>query len=188
MDKDIKLIIPESWDEVTLSVYAKLAGFENGDSDIENLLGIMAILTDVTIEELKTIPADYFNELSESVTWIGESPILKEIVEVNIKGDKYLINHNYNKLTLGQMVSIETLIEGIKDDPHNSVSIVLGVLLSKVLSDGTLEPFDGDIAIEQIEFFKENLSIVDGLSLMVGFGNGENNFMKTILASSVVGK
>ena len=188
MSKDIKLIIPESWDEINLATYAKLASFEKGKTEVDNILGIISILSNVTVEELKTIPADYFEILTESINWIGVTPTIKEMSVVNIGDDKYSINQSYSKLTMGEMISIESLMEGIKDDPNNSISIVLGVLLRKVNSDGSIAKFDSDVALNQIELFREEISITDGLSLMVGFGNGENSFMKTILASSEVTK
>lgn len=186
-NKDIKLIIPENWNEISILKYGLLASMDNDMEGIDKFLGIISILTDHSVEKLKTIPADYIDLLADSIKWISTPPQLQnDLSEITVLDKKYQINNkSYHKLTMGEMVSIETLLGAAKDTPNDAIAIVLGILMRKVLVDGTLSDFDGDISLEQIEVFKEHLCITDALSLIVGFGNGENNFMKTIQDSLV---
>jgi len=166
----LKLIIPTSWDEITLRQYEQISQLKPGDNETENLLSILVILCRLTDAELKCIPLHYYAEIFSGMEWISVTPEPKLIDSIKIKGELYNVNKNWNNLTFGEAISIEQLLMDNKVDA-NSYGFVLACLLRK--PDTT---FNAGQVMELLEVIKDELTITEVLGLMLGFSNGENNY------------
>jgi hypothetical protein len=74
---------------------------------------------------------------------------------------------NMNELTVGEYVSIETLIEQGKLNSITSIPAILSVILKPIG-----EKFDSNLVNARMELFKDELSIEDVLGMSVFFSIG----------------
>ena len=72
-----------------------------------------------------------------------------------------------NELTVGEYISIETLIEQGKLDSISSIPAILSVILKPIG-----EQFDSNLVNARMELFKNELSIEDVLGMSVFFSIG----------------
>jgi len=87
--------------------------------------------------------------------------------EVTINGKVFRLIENINEITLGEYVSIETLIEQGNLNSVSSIPAILSVILKPVN-----EVFNSSIVNERMELFKNKLSIEDVLGMSVFFSIG----------------
>ena len=107
--------------------------------------------------------------------------------EFTIGDDKYIAISDFNKLSMGDNISLELMIN--ESTEHNLLSNILPILIrkAKVKGDGSLVPdeFDGDKYNELRELFKKELKVTDVLHLSNFFFNGEKPSTTTTKTSLV---
>ena len=174
-DKQIKLTVPESWDEVTVEKYQLLQTLKNVDEYDSNLLymvDVISSLTDVTPEMINGVNLGNLNILISQMEFIQKEISNEKKTEVKIGKDIYKWIGNLNSITVGEAVSIEQIIDLEELNFSTSLDVVLAVLLRKVKEDGTLEPFDSELFEERRELFLK-LRITDVYGMVVFFSLGE---------------
>jgi hypothetical protein len=120
---------------------------------------------------------DEFNELTTHFNWVADTSILEHFKtlkpkeELDIDGKKYGILSNFNKMSLGEIVSFETLLKQEQSDFHK-LDIVFGVLLRPKKEDGTIEKFTEEIFVNVIEN-KYKVKMIDIYAVITFFFDGE---------------
>ena len=107
------------------------------------------------------------NDIINQMSFMNEPPRQLDIKEVLIKGVKFKLTSNMNDLTVGEYVSIESLIEQGELNSFSSIPVILSVLLRP-----EEEVFDSNKINSRIELFKKYLSIEDVLGMSVFFSTG----------------
>ena len=141
--KDKEFNIADEWSDVNFGQYIDILNIQNDTwQDLEKSIKMIAALGDkpAELEEaLYELDIEDFQALSESMKWINtefkaeaDKAVKKDKFEID--GKQYVIKKNYNKLTLGEMVSVE---EMLKNPNYNHQEIALGILLREVV-DGHL--------------------------------------------------
>ena len=179
-DKEFKIV--NSYQELSLGQYVDIINI--GESKIKQ----DAISTDMAVicalcdkpEELKDLlwsfDTDEFDELRSAFDWVRDDIDILETFRqmppkesIEIEGKKYGIISNHNKLSLGEVVSYETLISQDQSDFHR-LEIAFGILL-RPIEDGKLAKFTEDIFLEVVKN-KYKINMMDIYSTIGFFLSG----------------
>lgn len=160
-DKEFKIV--NSYEELSLGQYIDIINI--GESKvkqdaIEADMSVICALSD-NAEELKELlwsfDTDEFDELRSAFDWVRDDIYILESFKqlppkesIEIEGKKYGIISNHNKLSLGEVVSYETLISQEQSDFHR-LEIAFGILLRPIGDDGKLIKFTEDIFLEVVK-------------------------------------
>jgi hypothetical protein len=137
--------LPQSWDEVSVDDYVKLTSINNDKlSQVQIVVKNLSVLTGIDEETMYKIPMETFNGLVEYLTFFNQ-PIDGDLVDyVEIDGDKYYVKKDFDKLTLGETISIDVITEKYEDNFNLAIKELLCIFLRKKV-DGKLEEFSNDM-------------------------------------------
>ena len=168
MSKEI--LIPTAWEDVTLNEFIELSklDIDSFDSHIDYYISMLGIFGNDDLNNILefvklTDVADIINQMA----FINTPPRNLDKKEVTIKGEVFRLIQNMNELTVGEYISIETLIEQGKLDSISSIPAILSVILKPIG-----EEFDSNLVNARMELFKNELSIEDVLGMSVFFSIG----------------
>ena len=168
MSKEI--LIPTAWEDVTLNEFIELSklDIDSFDSHIDYYISMLGIFGNDDLNNILefvklTDVADIINQMS----FMNTPPRNLDKKEVTIKGEVFRLIKNMNELTVGEYISIETLIEQGKLDSISSIPAILSVILKPIG-----EQFDSNLVNARMELFKNELSIEDVLGMSVFFSIG----------------
>lgn len=175
--------IVNSYNELSLGQYIDI--IKIGDSRfnvdaIEADMEIIASLSDRP-EELKKLlwsfTGDDFDALRNEFEWVKtEAHILDDFKKVEpkksltIDGKEFGIISNHNKMSLGEVVSFETLMKQ-KDSDFHRLEIAFGILL-RPIENGKLVEFTEDIFLSVIKN-KYKINMVDMYATLSFFLSGD---------------
>ena len=168
MNKEI--LIPTSWNDVTLREFIELSSldFESYKSPVEYYIHVLRIFGNDNIENIfDYIKAVDLNSIIGQMSFMNEEPEKLDNKSVEIDGEMYFLSDNLNELTVGEYVSIESLIEQGGQSSVDSIPTVLSVLLRP-----KNEVFDSANCVKRAELFKDALSIEQVLGMSVFFSSG----------------
>lgn len=169
MNKEI--IIPTKWKDVTLGEFISLSLLdeESYSNPIEYYIHMLRVFGNEDIEDIfKYIKATDLESIVSQMSFVNTPPETLDVKKVNVNGVDFTLIKNMNELTLGEYITIETLIEQGKLDSVSAIPVILSVILKPVN-----EVFDASLCKSRIELFKKHLSIEDVLGMSVFFSNGE---------------
>ena len=168
MSKEI--LIPTAWEDVTLNEFIELSklDIDSFDSHIDYYISMLGVFGNDDLNNILefvklTDVADIINQMS----FMNTPPRNLDKKEVTIKGEVFRLIQNMNELTVGEYISIETLIEQGKLDSISSIPVILSVILKPIG-----EQFDSNLVNARMELFKNELSIEDVLGMSVFFSIG----------------
>jgi hypothetical protein len=174
---------PQSWDDVKLKTFEELLHFIKTtnlkEGDILYTLKVFSILLNLDINILKCLTRAGFNSLAELLSFTKIEPTSSNTEEWVIEGKKFRLFKELNQITMGDSISIETLVKDM-DDSY-IISAILPFVVRPVLNrtnlDGTVEEDLGDVDYKRInkvrDLLSKNLSIRDVLILKDFFLGGE---------------
>lgn len=173
---ELKIIVPTDWNDVTLGQYvniAKIKRQEGKSGDLNYLIDLILILCpDVTREILEDISAADLNNIVGDWSWLSKLPKNDDIKkEYIINGEKYVYSKANEKLTVGEMITYETLVDSKQMTENDTLSLVLAIILKKEV-DGVIEDFNTDEIYDRIKLFEDNITIGDAIGLIFFFSTG----------------
>jgi hypothetical protein len=148
--------LPESYDEVKLSTYIKVAQLESKKNmyDFEELylINLLETMCDAEPNELNDLSLQDLQKMTEKLLFLKDDkfPAEKHIV---IDGKDYAFIKSMNKMSLGEYVSIKTLCNG--KDTYEALPYILAIILrpaNKVVDNETNE-----VSWELTKFDAENI-------------------------------
>ena len=169
MNKEI--LIPTSWQDVTLGEYIELSKLDinSYDSPVEYYIHMLRVFGNTDIENIfEYIKAVDLNSIVGQMSFMNTPPKQLDNKAVEVNGVDYHLTSNLNDLTVGEYVSIEQLIESGKLDSIEAIPVILSVILRPLNED-----FDSDLVNERIKLFTDELSIEDVLGMSIFFSIGE---------------
>jgi hypothetical protein len=168
-DKEYNL--SEGWNEVNLEKF-KLIMKKNQlireyKSQILFGLEIFSILIDCHVDDLKNLTKTSFETLTGEISWINDAPVGIEKEYFIIDGVKWKPLKDLNKLTMGDNISIEMMIN--ESDETDMLINILPILLRRVrvVKDELgneveeLMPFDAEKYEMTKTLFMKNIFITD---------------------------
>ena len=168
MSKEI--LIPTKWSDVTLKEFIELSALDidSFDSHIDYYVKMLGIFGNDNISDiLEFVKLSDITDIVNQMSFMNTPPEEVDKKEVTIDGKVFRLIENMNEITVGEYVSIETLIEQGNLNSVSSIPAILSVILKPVN-----EVFNSSIVNERMELFKNKLSIEDVLGMSVFFSTG----------------
>ena len=188
--EDQSFVLAESWSEITFSQYITIINITT-DESLNEILKAVKVISCISDKPeacekcLLNISREDFESLGDHFEWtkrkIEQDSVQKEFLEID--GKTYKIKKEYNKLTLGEMISVETLIANNKN--MNQFEVVFGVLLREVV-DGKEKEFNEDDFLYVISKLQDKVMLLDVYNCISFFLSGvEMSTTKTSKAFSI---
>ena len=173
VDGELKnFTIPEKWSEVSVWQTMQLYSLESEEhNSIEKIVKIVNILTGVDEEMLYQMTQDQFMELTNTINFTNDE-IKGELKDcIKIGAEEYYIKKDFDKLTLGEIISIDTIMQNNNNNLSKSMTELLCIFLRKKNANGKLESFKSDF-MEREETFRD-IPITDINNLFLFFLDGK---------------
>lgn len=172
IDDEVKEFnIPESWDEVNVEQFGKLFSFNREElTPIQLGVKTLNIFIGVDEETLMMLNYDDFINLINIVNFTNKDIETVKFESIDVNGDNYFIKDDFSQLTMGEVISIETLLQQSNGNLFNVMAKLLCVFLRKKKDNGKLESFKSEFLTRE-EIFK-TLPISKIYGIFVFFLNG----------------
>jgi hypothetical protein len=185
-DKTEEFSVPESWSEVTVNQFMAIVKLQEGMEELNILqktIKMVCILTKIPEEYVEMIPIEQFYKIRDILEYTNDEVDTKACESITIDGEEYFIKNDFNQLTMGETITIETLMS----NSDNVVSVfdeLLCVFLRKKKDNGKLEAFKSTFLQERKEIFGK-APISQMYSVLVFFSAGESSLGANTPSSSV---
>lgn len=151
-DEVMEYTLPENWDEVTVEQFVKIFSINReGLALYEIATQTINCFTDIKVEHLEMMDYKDYIKITELLKFTEKDvvPVTVEYVELN--GEKYYLKTDFSQLTMGEVISIETLI-GSTDNFIKVMDKLLCVFLRKKKENGKLEIFKNNMMERDVMF------------------------------------
>ena len=173
--------LPESWKEVKLKTFLQLEDIEKRKkeylSELKYSIEVISILLGCDADLLYDLDSDGFQKITQEIEWMNKLPENNKLSIIEIEGQTYAFPKDLNKLTMGEIISIEINIKNKEYDLLKLLSILLRPA-KKVKDDETgeeiwvQEPFRANNMEYREKLFLEHLSYYDVFSFIQAFSDG----------------
>jgi hypothetical protein len=171
-DKEFNL--PEGWNEVSVELFSEITKHSGFLSEYKSqtlfALEMLAILIGTEKETIMKLNKESFTTLAELCNWMNNDVKPTDKVEWEINGEIWVALTDFNKLTMGEAISLELILTDSK--PEEVLINLLPLLIRKaktvvkggekvlVPSDFNEEEYD-----ENKEILKKEIMITDAIKL-----------------------
>ena len=124
----MKINIPTSWSEVTVRQFIELSKVpELGFDEVDTQFKILSILTGVEDDVFINMELPELKKAIKITTFTKSQPANSKIRQyVKIKGVKYSIQYEANKLLAGEYIDLQNYIKGgVNNNLHNVIAVYL---------------------------------------------------------------
>lgn len=186
----MKLEYPKGWKEVSLETYIELVSLNSdGISAIDLFIEQLAILSNTDPEELNQLPLPEVNDILTSLNWLNELPQETKENIIKIRGKEYGFIQSLNKLTLGEWIDLEELIE---ENALTNIHKILAILYRPIVSKEDenkyiIETYNSETLEDRAELFKKEMMLGDVYGVFVFFSHIELEYMN-LLKDSLMGE
>lgn len=178
MKKEIEIIVPETWSDVSLKTYQKYnSRVSNLEDEDEIVLGSISALCNIPIDIIKRLKVKDIKTLYKRLSKLISVPVNKEVFDkIEIKGVKYGFHPNLDELTMGEFVDLEEQTKDGVDGFHNVLAILYRPITEEKGNKYNIEPYN-ESHIKNASLFQElSIDVVNGV--MVFFYRLGNKFIK----------
>jgi len=178
MKKEIEIIVPETWPDVSLKTYQKYnSRISNLEDEDEIVLGSISALCNIPIDIIKRLKVKDIKTLYKRLSKLISVPVNKEVFDkIEIKGVKYGFHPNLDELTMGEFVDLEEQTKDGVDGFHNVLAILYRPITEEKGNKYNIEPYN-ESHIKNASLFQElSIDVVNGV--MVFFYRLGNKFIK----------
>tara|TARA_R110000744_G_scaffold126526_3_gene232905 strand:+ start:4059 stop:4568 length:510 start_codon:yes stop_codon:yes gene_type:complete len=164
-----EILIPQEWEDVTLGEFIELSLLDINSfaSPIEYYIKMLEVFGNDLTDIVDFIKFGDITSIINQMSFLNTPPEHKDIKEVTINKVTYKLIENMNDLSVGEYITMETLIERDKLNSITAIPTILSVILRPVG-----EEFDSNKCNERMELFKKELSIEQVLKMSVFFSTG----------------
>jgi hypothetical protein len=173
-EEEIKLDLPESWDEVTVEQFTKIMDLQEkivGMPQLDASVKITNVLTKIPENIIWMMTPQDFGKIIESLTFLREeiqAPLKDSLM---IDGEEYFVKNKFEDLTMGEIITIEQIQEETGGNVFKAMPKLLTLFLRKKNKKGNLEKFDVRFIQERMELFNK-ITITDVYTLFFSFTTG----------------
>lgn len=182
-DEKMTFKVPESWDDVSVETFSKIWGLDReGLTGIEMTVQLLSVFTGIEEDYLYMMDTETFNKVAEIVAFTNEDVKGSNVDSIMVDGEEFFVKNDFDKLTMGEVASLEILMEQAGGNIMSKMPEMLCIFLRKKKDNGKLEAFKKSF-MERADKFK-SISIADVNDVFLFFSNGENsstNNMKEFL-------
>jgi hypothetical protein len=138
----INAYLPENWEEINVGTFQKVFSKDIMNmTNVEQTLHILTCLTNLSEDLILQLPIDTFKDLVDKIIFIFSEIPKEEIEFIEINDEKYYLYSDYEKLTTGEIISLDTILESNKNNVNKCLSDILCIFLRKKKENGKLEKF-----------------------------------------------
>jgi hypothetical protein len=137
-----KIIIPESWDEVTIGQLREILQLDESNK-MKYAIEVASILSDTDTETIRNLDATYLNQINASLQFIDQLPKLGYSNNVTVEGQLYAIT-DFKYFTLGQWIDIEMLGKDWKSNLHKILAVMY-LPAQEIKGKLVIDKYDGKI-------------------------------------------
>jgi hypothetical protein len=150
-----KYEFPESWDDVNVDKFIKIYQLrsDNSSTEIESSCKLLSAISGIDMDILFAMDIEDFKNLIFNLKFISTEVQKSDVDYIELEGDRYYLYSDFNKLTTGEVITIETLLEAASNDFYNIMPELLCLFLRKK-KDGKYEKFTTDM-LKRKEMFKQ---------------------------------
>jgi hypothetical protein len=174
----MKVMIPTSWNDVTVNQYQLLNTLDRSDfkTDLQYSIRLVNLLCNIDSEDISLLD---FNNIVSHLGFI-QKPI-DEIIKdkILIKGLSYEWVADLNSLSVGEMLSVEQIIDMEGLSYNHSIDVIAAILLRP-----KDEVFNSDLFQERRELFGD-IPITELIGMVNFFSNGGRHSTQNIKVCSV---
>lgn len=156
IDDEVKeFTLAENWDEVTIGDFVKLFSFEReGLNSVELSVKIINVLTDIDENLIMMMDVKDFETLTEVFSFTSKELTPINVESVELEGETYYLKNDFSKLTMGEVISIETILQSADGNLFKVMDKLLCIFLRKKKNNGKLEAFKGEF-MDRVNLFKK---------------------------------
>lgn len=164
--------VPSTWLDITVNtfidVYKLQQTFNEGDSQLSNLIKMFSLLINIEEEVLMNMDVAIFTQLKETIGFLYDSSDLSKVItteKIRHKDKVLYVNTKFDNLTVQDMITIEGINKNQTDLVLSMVPL-LAYLIKEKNEEGELVKTTVDCG---------ELRIIDVYSLIMVFSNGVAN-------------
>ena len=147
--------LPSNWDEITLDDFIRLFSIDRTDlNPLEVSVKTIEVLVGINEEILLMMKSSDFELLATELSFTTRDVEPVNVEFVTIGGEEYYIKKDFNQLTMGEIISIETILEGAENNIFKVMDKLLCIFLRKKKENGKLETFKGEF-MERATLFRK---------------------------------
>lgn len=152
---------PTGWDDLTVEQYSKLYSIDRTiHTGMFFTFEVLHKLTGIDREIIEQIDYQDFVQLVKGLEFIY-TPLEKRDVEfIEIEGEKYYLQTEFNKFTAGEIISIDTIINQANGELNTVLPKLLCVFLRKKKPNGEFEKYKTNFMLREQLFSKVKISDV----------------------------
>jgi hypothetical protein len=160
IDEEVKdFNFPTSWEEVTVEQFIKIFTEKSvSENGLMATVKIISAISGIDEELIMMMGIEDFKNLSKHLSFIEETMEIKNVEYIELEGDKYYLYTDFNKLTTGEIITIETLMEAKNGNIYEVMGELLCVFLRKKKDNGDFEKFKTNMLQRKTLFMKANIS------------------------------
>ena len=164
-----EITIPQEWSDVSLGEFIELSKLDisNFTDPVDYYFKILEVFGNDLNDIKEYISIGDISTIITDMTFLKEPPQHLDIRSLIIDEVEYLLTPNMNNITVGEYISIETLIEQQKVTTIGAIPIILSVILRP-----KGEKFNADLIGTRMKLFKEKLNIEQVIKMGVFFSTG----------------
>jgi hypothetical protein len=164
--------IPENWSEVKLGHYMDLTKINKKEfnTQLERDIAVMAAFLGISEEELELLDLDVYNQMIEGIQFLLTPPKdlpIKDHIKIN--GEDWWIKKDFDKLTVGERISIDTIL--MNGGVEENFDKMLTLFLKKRDENGELETYRTS-HMNRVELFRKEVNFMDVKNIMLFFSTG----------------
>jgi len=178
MKKEVEIVVPETWADVTLERYQQYnKQVSNLKDEDEIVIGTISTLCNIPTDIIKRLKVKDIKTIYVKLSKLISVPVNKDIFDkIEIKGVKYGFHPNLDELTLGEFVDLEEQTKDGVDGFHNILAILYRPIVEEKGNKYNIEPYN-ETHIKNARLFQDlSIDIVNGV--MVFFYRLGNKFIK----------
>lgn len=161
---------PSNWSEVTVKQYRELQELNSDDNSLRNRVSIVAIMLGIGDDLIYQFSPEDFNKIESDLIWFLEPMNIEEDVEyIELNNEKYYLFQDFKSYAVGEMISIELLVEKSKGNLLAVYNELLCIFLRKKDANGEFEKFKNSM-MERATLF-DSVPIGKINSMMVFFSD-----------------
>jgi len=169
-----QLSTPQEWAEVTVGQSIRINSIDKeGKSELALIVSILSILTGIEEEILWMLSPEQFMELSEVIKFTNQEIVGTKVDSVMVGEEEYFLKKDFEKLTLGEIISIETIMKQSDGNLTDAMGKLLCIFLRKKKPNGNLETFRNSFMDREEQFM--DLKITDVNNVFIFFLDGNHS-------------
>ena len=176
-NKDYNL--KNKWEDISMKDWISIQKLDRNKNlymDELYTIKVFEALTDATEDELMDLELDTLNKIISNIKFLTEPIPKRNNKKIKVGDIYYMFVGNLNKLTMGEVISIKTFQENVKDE-FESMMLMMAILVRPVkVEEGkdVIERFDGATVKSRSEYLLE-AKLIDLNHFLVFFFNGNLN-------------